>query len=355
MKVKLALLLTISLLCVQSLSAQRALTLSDLPAGQPMGQALVSNLVEADSAYSVQIAAAATRSGSNQTWDFSGAPDTEDRTSDTLRYVSPSSTPFANLFPGATHASFDGVLTYSYHVANEQRFELLGTAADVLGAVKIERYTNYVWMTFPFAFGQETNQNYRRLSWWDNDPENIDTLQALLKLRYSGNGKVLLPQGAFDDVVQLREEETMNLLDGEYFSQNATYRYVHLPSRKTVALFYDFYTRVAFDTDTLEARTLRFEYTSDAPTSRNASAAPALLGLHPNPSTGQVLLTHYQREAGEAQIEVTDLTGRSVMRQALVANAGLNETRLDIDAPAGVYTVRLTTAAGSGAQKLILN
>ena len=66
-------------------------------------------------------------------------------------------------------------------------------------------------------------------------------------------------------------------------------------------------------------------------------------------------LDYVQREAGQATVSVVDLLGREVFSQSRDNSAGLQSFSFDLSVPAGVYTVQVRTAAGSVAQKLILN
>jgi hypothetical protein len=83
-----------------------------------------------------------------------------------------------------------------------------------------------------------------------------------------------------------------------------------------------------------------------------AIAAP-LLTLAPNPTTGRLTVQLVQATAQAATLQVLDALGRPMYQQALPA-AATQEHALDLQAlPAGVYLVRVTSAAGVATQRLV--
>ena len=76
------------------------------------------------------------------------------------------------------------------------------------------------------------------------------------------------------------------------------------------------------------------------------------LTLAPNPTTGQVTVRLLQPTAQAATLQVLDALGREV--QHLVLPAATQEQALDLHAlPAGVYLVRVVSAAGVATQRLV--
>ena len=87
--------------------------------------------------------------------------------------------------------------------------------------------------------------------------------------------------------------------------------------------------------------------------SHAASVGPAFV-LAPNPSTGAAAISVRLDQASPARVDVLDVTGRTVLTQALTLGAGPQEIPLNLAAQAaGVYTVRLTTNAGVQTRKLV--
>jgi hypothetical protein len=94
-------------------------------------------------------------------------------------------------------------------------------------------------------------------------------------------------------------------------------------------------------------------YSPAVPVQRATVAAAPLLTLAPNPTTGRLTVQLVQATAQAATLQVLDALGRSVYQQGLPA-AATQEQTLDLQAlPAGVYLVRVTSAAGVATQRLV--
>lgn len=94
-------------------------------------------------------------------------------------------------------------------------------------------------------------------------------------------------------------------------------------------------------------------YSPVVPVQLASLAAAPLLTLAPNPTTGRVVVQLVQATAQAANLQVLDALGRTVYQQALPA-AATQEQTLDLQAlPAGVYLVRVTSAAGVATQRLV--
>ena len=78
--------------------------------------------------------------------------------------------------------------------------------------------------------------------------------------------------------------------------------------------------------------------------------------LYPNPSNGEAFVEFDLPQAGRAQIQVFDLSGREVNKgMSLQLDKGVNQTKLSVDPlQRGVYLVRVTLAEGSWTEKLVV-
>ncbi len=73
------------------------------------------------------------------------------------------------------------------------------------------------------------------------------------------------------------------------------------------------------------------------------TAGSSDLQVFPNPTTDVINLRYASASAGTMTIEVLDATGRTMLVRAMIAIAGMNETRIDMaDMPDGVYMARVT-------------
>jgi subtilisin family serine protease len=77
--------------------------------------------------------------------------------------------------------------------------------------------------------------------------------------------------------------------------------------------------------------------------------------LYPNPTTGVLTLEHRSDRGGNAQITISDATGRTLRMEKWLLSAGANSKQLDWRGlPAGVFFVRLETADGGAEMKVVV-
>lgn len=284
----------------------------------------------------------AMKTGASVSWDLSSATPEGNPSEGSVEYVDPSTTPYADEFPDATHASTTDDNFFSYFVFNSERYELLGGGSET----SIMKYTGFVMAEFPFDFSEKIDGTYSIAT---TTEFGTSTTEGNRSVEYSGYGSVMLPQGTFEDVIQMKTVQTS---ETEFFSSTTTNISFFQLGTGSVANYSKSVTQVTGQGETVNHS---FSYNPAEPTSRKANAAPALLNLYPNPSTGDVNLTYVQREAGQATVSVFDLMGRVVFSQTQENAVGIQNLKLSLDAPAGVYTIEVSTASGSVVQKLILN
>jgi hypothetical protein len=313
---------------------QRAIVLSDLPFSTTPR---IDVMLETDDRYAEQIENEARKTGSNVVWNFSDAPTSGQIYRDTTEFIEASRTPYFDLFPTATLAEENDYDQYTYYLANQERVEILGAASPTA----VSRNSGMVLFTLPLNFEQQLGNSFTSIS-TNLQTQQQDTMTGRVRVDYLGYGTVRLPQGTFSDVAQLRFRFAYNTPLGTIESE--TYEFISLTNRKLVARFY-------VDAEGEPS----FDYVQDIPTGRQPSKQPVLMALSPNPTNGRFNLTYVQRETSPLTIEVVDLLGRTVLTQTQAGSMGLQQLQLDLDAPAGVYTVVVRSASGSTAQKLILN
>lgn len=82
--------------------------------------------------------------------------------------------------------------------------------------------------------------------------------------------------------------------------------------------------------------------------------APIAWSVYPNPSTGDLNIA-YGDASGRATVDVLDMSGRVIASQQLTVNSGgRHAIQLNDRLAAGSYTVRITTASGSNAQRVVV-
>jgi hypothetical protein len=76
--------------------------------------------------------------------------------------------------------------------------------------------------------------------------------------------------------------------------------------------------------------------------------------VFPNPTNGMVTLQFTSAENQNSDLSVTDITGREVMKQQIVANEGENEITIDIShLVKGIYMMRIKTTEGENIARII--
>lgn len=88
---------------------------------------------------------------------------------------------------------------------------------------------------------------------------------------------------------------------------------------------------------------------------QDVQAAGALrFSVAPNPTAGAALISLSQAHAGQAQLEVVDLMGQTLLRRSVYLSEGDNQINLDLRSlPTGAYVVRILSDAGQSVSKLV--
>jgi hypothetical protein len=82
--------------------------------------------------------------------------------------------------------------------------------------------------------------------------------------------------------------------------------------------------------------------------------AEIFLSVQPNPFSDATTILFGAEQAREARLVITDVMGRLVLQQDIVAVSGLNTIRWDAGSiSAGVYFIRVETAEGIAVRKIV--
>lgn len=101
----------------------------------------------------------------------------------------------------------------------------------------------------------------------------------------------------------------------------------------------------------------RFElvFSPDAITGTKLALNGMEISLYPNPVIGKQVTLSVQGKGNEmGQVVVTDLVGKVVYRSELKIGNGLTKTVIDLDFPAGIYTVQVKSDSKTVSEKLIV-
>lgn len=85
------------------------------------------------------------------------------------------------------------------------------------------------------------------------------------------------------------------------------------------------------------------------------ATGPDVFNLYPNPTTGEIFFSINSKESQQADIAVTDPTGRIVYSVNQMLNSGMNYIQVDIStATAGLYLLKVATNEGKKSFKVTL-
>ena len=85
------------------------------------------------------------------------------------------------------------------------------------------------------------------------------------------------------------------------------------------------------------------------------TTGPDVFNLYPNPTTGNIFFSINSNERQQADIAVTDLTGRIIYSNSQKLSSGANSLQVNIsDAPTGLYLLKVATNEGQKAFKVTL-
>ena len=144
--------------------------------------------------------------GENQTWDYSHLVDSG--MVDSIVYVSPASTPGAQLFPEATTASVEnigGQQAYNYIKISSNEMSSIGSLSpgDTQIAVPPLRI-----FTFPFSYNSSFTDNGMS---YDHSNTGVDSAQVSSIVKSTGYGTLKLP-GGYSYASVLQTNDTMNMI-----------------------------------------------------------------------------------------------------------------------------------------------
>lgn len=85
------------------------------------------------------------------------------------------------------------------------------------------------------------------------------------------------------------------------------------------------------------------------------TTGPDVFNLYPNPTTGNIFFSINSNERQQADIAVTDLTGRIIYSNSQKLSSGANSLQVNIsDAPTGLYLLKVATNEGQKTFKVTL-
>lgn len=78
------------------------------------------------------------------------------------------------------------------------------------------------------------------------------------------------------------------------------------------------------------------------------------ISIIPNPSSGNFSIQSFSKNQKSIRLMITDITGRVVLNEEYVFNAGENSIPIELNAPKGIYHVRISDGAGGSVVRLTI-
>jgi hypothetical protein len=296
-------------------------------------------------------------SGANRTWNFTNAvPKGVPITSD---FISPSGTPYASEFPGATlcQRTLSGEDTiFSYNQLTSNAAFLLGQGYDTY----IIRYTDTQQLArYPFAYGDTYTDTYYT---------EYTVSGFLNKVRGSfvytadAYGSITLPGGTYPALrvkVEHHYTDSVALGSGYYVSELTSVNYVWYTSQHKYPVFS--VGRSTFTTGSFTSHYKTVDFTQDnvSGIEQTSTVAPEGFKLkqnYPNPFNPATTINYSITKKGMVTLKVFDVTGKAVASLVNDFQAP-GEYKVDFNAsglPSGTYFYKLEMDGASEMKKMTL-
>jgi len=291
--------------------------------------------------------------GTNQNWNFSSRSLLGDST--ITYYVTPSSTPYAGYYPGATLASYEqSGLTYTYYITSSSIYEIIGLAAstgfyifpgpEVLGQ-------------YPITYNQQFSADYRGVGYFTTDTVHLSGHEISI---VDGYGTISLPSGTssvmrvksmnihYDTIIQ------NGIPHSNGFTLDTSWRWFKSNYRFPIFEINDSWTSFGLYRSAhmvMNSATIGInEISSTVPESFSLSQN------YPNPFNPTTKIRYAIRDNSFVSIKIFDVLGREISTLVNEKQApGVYEVNFDADNfSSGVYFYKLETANFSDVKKMIL-
>lgn len=304
-------------------------------------------------------------SGALQTWNFSNA--TTLGTSNTTNYVSPSSTPFASLFPNSNLAidGSSGTDTSYIYIQNTATLtQNLGLYVGTQGQTVTFNFSDpQTVMVYPFTYTTTYTDLFAASFTLSPFPgitiaQYINGSTAAIGDAY---GTLITPAGTFNNTLRIKTNSIQTdssvyigiPLPGDVSTTHTT-AYTWVNGNGLTGLF-----RISNDTIDDGSGTLQYGASASYGSGTSGIKENSILALnaYPNPTTDNATITFTPNNSGNAFVEVMDINGKRVGYWTIDAPANQTQNlriRLMTE-PAGLYQVRIVQGTNIYTTRIIKN
>ena len=293
--------------------------------------------------------------GMNATWNFGSLVNGGGSQVDS--FLNPSATPYGTLFPSATVALHQIIAP----VTNTFVYFRNNIGSSVYERIANVKPDTVIYQTpakqYPYPLTPSTTYSGNYYAHY-RTPSGSATEAGVISGGVDGTGTLTLPTGTYTNVI--RSHYTRTEQDTTYTtSTNALVQVID---------YYEWYQPNSYfpilSISTTTASTMGFTvfhkknvgyrqgYAASGIDESSVSANKDLM-VFPNPANTKATLIYDMKKAGEAQINIYDLTGRLVQSISNTSGEGVQTLSLTVsELPIGMYEVRVTIATSSSSVKL---
>jgi hypothetical protein len=284
--------------------------------------------------------------GSAQIWNF------EDLNVDTVLQIDTYLSPITTTPPitGHTTALGDSLTGYSFYKNTATEYTMMGLSDS--GNVTVVPYSNpMVLLTFPFTFGNTNTDNFAFTTTYQGN--NVNATGSVNTVA-DGTGNLLLPQGAFNNVLRVKYTIVTNLsvlvfnvtqTQNIYEWYDGNYKFPLLHIEQTV-------TTDPFGGAPTVDKVVWVEATG--PAGLNSKTHNSDFSLMPNPADDQVNLKFFNTTTNQTKVTICNSLGQLVYENNNV-NANLNQLNIQTgDLQNGVYFVTVIQNNQTFTKKLVV-
>ena len=269
--------------------------------------------------------------GAGVTWDLSGLTVYQQ---DTSAFVSCSSTPYCDSFPGSNIAISDGFGGYTYFITDAAKWAVNGygsaTATDNQHFSDPENIVSFP-MTYNTVKADTYSSAQPGIPWYSS---GIDSFIA------DGYGTLILPSGSHTNVLRVRTITYSNDSDGSTAA-------MHVRSERYMWFTPGFHFPLLVMTyDTSGGTPYLYDvtyYTGGTTAVNDINNSAAKLKVYPNPARGTINIACTSPSDQAATIILTDITGHAVWSSVNERlSGGVNNFSYSTGSlPSGIYLLRV--------------
>jgi hypothetical protein len=292
--------------------------------------------------------------GANQTWNFGSLTPGSNPYSN--QFISPAGAPGSSNFPGATVVGVVGTppnSTYAYYTNSSASAQINGLYTNAGGTPFSIVYNNpQTVVNYPLTYASTGSDNFSSSYTTTFSGFTVNQYQnGNISYVADGYGTLTTPAGTYSNCLRVKYRQVQ--FDSTVYVGipippavsnriSTTYTFFSLTNGKLVDRF-----SMSFDTTDAQGTITTSEsanYATSITTGLSTLNAPKIanLDLFPNPSSGQTTLSLYGGKLGNANLVITDLTGKLIRKEEIEIVSDFKYNINVEELKAGLYLVSVS-------------